>query len=103
MPLVKSGLIKGLAHITGGGLTENTPRMLPDNLAPQYDERALVLPPVFEWLMKTGGVALSEMHRTFNCGIGMVICIDPKDLEIVLSQLMESGEDAFVIGQLVGK
>ncbi len=103
MPLVKSGLVKGLAHITGGGLTENTPRMLPEHLTPQYDETALSLPPVFEWLMKTGGVAISEMYRTFNCGIGIVLCIDPKNLETVLSQLLENGEDAFVIGQLVGK
>lgn len=103
MPLIKDGLIKGLAHITGGGLTENTPRMLPDNLDAQIDYSAIEFPPVFKWLQETGNVATEEMHRTFNCGIGVVLCIAPNDIEIVLERLMDAGEDAFVIGQLVAK
>lgn len=100
MPLIKQGLIKGLAHITGGGLTENTPRMLPNNLIAQIDYEAFELPPVFKWLMETGNVQLSEMHRTFNCGIGMVLCISPNNLEKIMTQLFESGEEAIIIGQL---
>lgn len=103
MPLIKDGLIKGLAHITGGGLTENTPRMLPDNLDVQIDYSAIEFPPVFKWLQETGNVATEEMHRTFNCGIGVVLCIAPNDIEIVLERLMDAGEDALVIGQLVAK
>lgn len=100
MPIIKQGLIKGLAHITGGGLTENTPRMLPDNLIPQIDYSSFEFPPVFQWLQETGNVAIDEMHKTFNCGIGMVLCIAPNDLEIIMSQLFEAGEEAYIIGQL---
>lgn len=103
MPLIKDGLIKGLAHITGGGLTENTPRMLPDNLDAQIDYSSIEFPPVFKWLQETGNVATDEMHRTFNCGIGIVLCVAPNDIEIVLERLMDAGEDAFVVGQLVAK
>lgn len=103
MPLIKSGLIKGLAHITGGGLTENTPRMLPDHLAPEFDYESWELPPVFQWLQEVGHVKTEEMHRTFNCGIGLVLCVDPANLEKTLSALLESGEEATVIGQLVAK
>ena len=103
MPLIKDGLIKGLAHITGGGLTENTPRMLPDNLDAQIDYSSIEFPPVFKWLQDTGNVATEEMHRTFNCGIGIVLCVAPNNIETVLESLMDAGEDAFVIGQLVAK
>lgn len=104
MPLIKANLIKGLAHITGGGLTENVPRMLPDHLTPQYDFEALELPPVFAWFMETGGVELAEMHRTFNCGIGMVLCIAPEDFEAVSQRIIvDWGDEAIVIGQLVAK
>ncbi len=102
IPLIKSGLIKGLAHITGGGLTENTPRMLPDNLTPEYDYEALELPPIFKWLQETGNVSLEEMHRTFNCGIGVVLCVASENIEKVLTELADK-EDAFVIGQLKAK
>lgn len=101
VPLMKDNLIKGLAHITGGGLTENTPRMLPDNLSPQFDYESWEFPPVFKWLQQAGGVATEEMHRTFNCGIGMVLCVGPENLDVVLTRLIESGEDATIIGQLV--
>ena len=103
LPLIKSGAIKGLAHITGGGLTENTPRMLPDHLTPKYDYNAWELPPVFKWLQETGGVSFDEMLKTFNCGIGMVLCIAPEHFQDVTGALIESGDDAIVIGQLVAK
>ncbi|MCU0883123.1 MAG: phosphoribosylformylglycinamidine cyclo-ligase, partial [Hyphomonadaceae bacterium] len=84
-PLLKSGWIKGLAHITGGGLTENVPRMLPDTVQARYDDSALGLTPVFDWLARAGRIETAEMRRTFNCGIGMVLAVAPDDVEAVLA------------------
>lgn len=101
MPLIKEGLIKGLAHITGGGLTENTPRMLPNTLAPEYNMNAWERPGVFKWLQETGGVAEAEMQRAFNCGIGMVLAVSQADCESVLAKLEAANETAMIIGELV--
>lgn len=84
-PLMKARLVKGLAHITGGGLTENVPRMLPDTVTPRFDDAALGLPPVFQWLASTGRIETSEMRRTFNCGIGLVLAVAPGDVDAVLA------------------
>jgi len=92
--------VSGLAHITGGGLTDNTPRMLPEGLVPEFDFEAWDRPTVFKWLQETGGVAEDEMRRAFNCGIGMVLCVSPKNMPSVLDQLEAAGEAAHVIGQL---
>ena len=100
LPLIRSGLVSGLAHVTGGGLTDNTPRMLPDGLAPEFDFEAWERPAVFKWLQETGGVAEDEMRRAFNCGIGMVLCVSPNNMPEVLSKLEAAGEAAHVIGQL---
>ncbi|MEP3654692.1 MAG: phosphoribosylformylglycinamidine cyclo-ligase [Litorimonas sp.] len=100
LPLIRSGLVSGLAHITGGGLTDNTPRMLPDGLVPEFDFNAWERPAVFKWLQETGGVTEDEMRRAFNCGIGMVLCVKPDDMPAVLNSLEEAGERAHVIGQL---
>jgi len=100
LPLIRSGLVSGLAHVTGGGLTDNTPRMLPDSLAPEFDFDAWDRPAVFKWLQEIGGVAEEEMRRAFNCGIGMVICVSPENMPAVLDQLETAGESAHVIGQL---
>ncbi|MEZ5936960.1 MAG: phosphoribosylformylglycinamidine cyclo-ligase [Hyphomonadaceae bacterium] len=100
LPLIRKSMIKGLAHITGGGLTENTPRMLPDNLIPRIDYAAWNLPPVFQWLQDVGGVEDAEMRRTFNCGVGMVLAVDPEQLVEVSMALVEAGEEPFVIGEL---
>jgi phosphoribosylformylglycinamidine cyclo-ligase len=100
LPLLKDGLVTGLAHITGGGLTENTPRMLPKSLKAEIDMTAWPRPAVFNWLQKTGGVAEAEMQRAFNCGIGMVLAVKPDLMNIVLERLEVSGELAWVIGQL---
>lgn len=102
LPLIKSGLISGLAHITGGGLTDNTPRMLPKNLKAEFDMQAWERPAVFKWLQETGNVAEAEMQRAFNCGIGMVVCTKPDSAMEVLSTLEAAGEDAMIIGQLKG-
>ena len=100
LPLIKDGLVSGLAHITGGGLTENTPRMLPKSLKADIDMEAWQRPEVFKWLQNTGGVAELEMQRAFNCGIGMVLAVKPHDMMNVIERLEASGEQAWVIGQL---
>lgn len=100
LPLIRSGQIQGLAHITGGGITENTPRMLPDHLGFEVDYASFVRPPVFTWLQEAGGVAEAEMRRTFNCGIGMIAAVAPADAGAVCAALNAAGEDARVIGAL---
>jgi len=100
LPHLKAGRIKGLAHITGGGLIENPPRAIADGLVPRFDWNAWALPPVFEWLAQTGGVSEHEMRRTFNCGVGLMLIVDPHDLPDVLEGLVRDGEDAFVVGEL---
>lgn len=100
LPLIRAGLIKGLAHITGGGLTENTPRMCPEHLAPVIDRAAWTPPPVFQWLQDAGNVATDEMHRTFNMGIGLVFAVARNDADTVCAKLQEAGETPVVIGTL---
>jgi phosphoribosylformylglycinamidine cyclo-ligase len=100
LPLIRSGRVKGLAHITGGGLTENTPRMCPETLVPVIDRKSWTPPPVFQWLQEAGGVETDEMHRTFNMGIGMVLAVSPDDAESVLADLTSAGESPRVIGAL---
>ncbi len=101
LPLIRTGLVKGLAHITGGGLTENTPRMCPDHLAPRIDRTAWTPPPVFQWLQQAGNVTGDEMHRTFNMGIGMVFAVAATDAEALLANLRDAGETPVIIGDLV--
>ena len=100
LPHLKAGRVKGLAHITGGGLVENPPRAVAAGLVPRFDWNAWTLPPVFAWLQETGGVAEAEMRRTFNCGLGLVLVVDPHDVAEVLEGLVRADEDAFVVGEL---
>jgi phosphoribosylaminoimidazole synthetase len=100
LPQIKAGRIKGLAHITGGGLIENPPRAIAEGLEARFDWAAWDQPPVFAWLQKTGGVAEHEMRRTFNCGMGLMLIVAPEDAPEVLSQLLEAGETAFICGEL---
>lgn len=100
LPLLKSGTVKGLAHITGGGLTENTPRMLPDHLSPILDFDSFTRPAVFAWLQETGGIDEAELRRAFNCGVGMVLCTAPEDADDTIKALNAAGEQAWLIGQL---
>jgi len=101
LPLMKAGLIKGAAHITGGGLIENPPRCIAEGLTPSFDWDAWPVPPVFQWLAETGGISDHEMRRTFNCGVGFILIVAPDHAEDVLAGLLEAGEAAFVCGQLV--
>lgn len=102
MPLIKqSGTIKGLAHITGGGLLENIPRVLPDGAGVRLDATRWQKPPVFDWLRERGDLSPHEMARTLNCGVGMVVICDPANETAVLNQLRSSGETANVIGRAV--
>ena len=100
LPLAKAGLIKGGAHITGGGLIENPPRCIAEGLEPAFDWSAWDLPPVFAWLQEVGGVADHEMRRTFNCGVGFVLIVAAENVEPVLAALLNADETAFVCGQL---
>ncbi len=100
LPLIRSGRVKGLAHITGGGLTENTPRMCPGSLTPKIDRASWTPPPVFQWLQEAGGVETDEMHRTFNMGIGMILAVSPADAASVMADLKAAGEDPRVVGEL---
>ncbi len=87
---IAAGGVHALAHITGGGLIENIPRVLPSGTAVEIDTKAWSLPPVFAWLMRQGSVATIEMARTFNCGIGMVVIVSPDKLQN-LKQILDRG------------
>jgi phosphoribosylformylglycinamidine cyclo-ligase len=100
LPHLKAGRVKGLAHITGGGLIENPPRCIAEGLVAKFDWDAWAMPPVFQWLAETGGVSEHEMRRTFNCGVGLMLVVDTHDLPDVLEGLVRANEDAFVIGEL---
>ncbi len=100
LPLIKAGLIKGGAHITGGGLIENPPRAIAKGLRPLFDWNAWPLPPVFAWLQDVGGVTDHELRRTFNCGLGFLLITAQSDAPAVLAALLNAGEEAFVVGEL---
>jgi phosphoribosylformylglycinamidine cyclo-ligase len=95
---IKTGKVKGLAHITGGGLLENIPRVLPKNLTHDIDYSAWKLPELFQFLKDAGNVEDVEMHRTFNCGIGMVLILDKNDVTQIKEILSQFGEESFEIG-----
>jgi homoserine kinase len=103
LEVVRRGLTKGMAHITGGGLLENIPRMLPDALASEIDAAAWKAPPVFQWLQKAGNVAAIEMARVFNNGIGMVLVVSADKASEAMSVLQEAGEQPVQIGKLVNR
>lgn len=98
LPLLGEGWISGLAHITGGGLLENVPRVLPGNCRAVIDVRSWTFPPLFALLQEGGAIAAAEMARTFNCGIGMVAIVDPNHAQEAIGALEGSGEKAVVIG-----
>ncbi len=95
---IRAGGVHALAHITGGGLTENLPRVLPDELGAQIDLNAWDLPPVFRWMADVGGIAEAEMLKTFNCGIGMIVVCDARRADELTTLLAEAGETVARIG-----
>ena len=100
LTLMQNLTIKGMAHITGGGITENVPRVLPDNVVADIESSSWEMPMLFRWLQEQGNVARQEMYRTFNCGIGMVVIVDKNDADQAISQLEASGESVMRIGQI---
>ena len=99
--LLDKGVIKGLAHITGGGLTDNIPRILPEGTAVRIERGSWPIPPLFELLRKLGNVSDAEMYRTFNMGVGMVIVCAAGDAETIEAHLKERGEECYRIGNVV--
>ena len=95
--------VKGIAHVTGGGLVENVPRVLPDGCRAVLHRHAWTMPPVFDWLQREGGIADAEMHRVFNCGIGMVIVVDAAHADDAIARLRAAGETATRIGEIVAR
>ncbi|MEN6629591.1 MAG: phosphoribosylformylglycinamidine cyclo-ligase, partial [Sulfuricella sp.] len=92
--------VKGMAHITGGGLLENIPRVLPESLMAVLAKDSWEMPPLFTWMQKEGNVAEKEMHRTFNCGIGMAVIVAADQAERAMQLLREAGETVWQIGHV---
>ncbi len=98
---IRAGGVHGLAHITGGGLTENLPRVLPEGLGAQVDLTAWSLPPVFAWLAEQGGISQAEMLKTFNSGIGMVVVVAADQADAITGLLQSEGETVYQLGHLI--
>lgn len=103
LKLISDSPVNALSHITGGGLLENIPRVLPDNCKAVINTSSWDLPPVFKWLKKNGNVEATEMYRTFNCGVGMVIAVPQANAQQNVDMLNELGEQAWVIGEIKTK
>ena len=100
LALMASLEVKGLVHITGGGLVENIPRVLQSHLTAVLDSNAWTMPPLFTWLQEHGGVADAEMHRVFNCGIGMTVIVAKEIADAAIAQLQAAGETVYRIGEI---
>ncbi|MDY0037661.1 MAG: phosphoribosylformylglycinamidine cyclo-ligase [Zoogloea oleivorans] len=96
----RAGLVKGMAHITGGGLLENVPRVLADNLTAVLKKDAWEMPHLFQWLQQAGNVDAQEMYRVFNCGIGMVVIVAKEDADAAAGQLRAAGETVYNLGTI---
>jgi phosphoribosylformylglycinamidine cyclo-ligase len=100
LKLIETMPVKGMAHITGGGLTENIPRVLPAGLTAEIEKNNWDLPPLFQWLQTQGNISDDEMHKTFNCGIGMVVIVDKAYASQAAQLLTSNGEQVFTLGQI---
>jgi len=100
LALIDTVSVHAIAHITGGGLLENLPRVMPDNTCAIIDPTSWQRPPIFDWLQSHGNVENEEMFRTFNCGIGMVVCVSPENVKTALACLTEHGEQAWPVGTI---
>lgn len=101
LALSQAGILKGAAHITGGGLIENIPRILPADCAAILDQSTWSLPAIFEWLQSKGNLSSVELRRTFNCGIGMIVCVAPEHCEEALNLLNKHHETAWIVGKII--
>jgi len=101
LELFKTVPVHALAHITGGGLTENLPRVLPDGLNATINLNSWEFPEIFKWLQEQGNISQADMLTTFNCGIGMIICVDEKDEAETIKTLTQQGETAFSVGEII--
>ncbi|MDH3748659.1 MAG: phosphoribosylformylglycinamidine cyclo-ligase [Gammaproteobacteria bacterium] len=100
LALMQTVTVKGIAHITGGGITENVPRILDDTVHAEIDTGSWKPGAVFDWLAEHGNIEIDEMRRTFNCGIGMIVVTEESDVDVALESLAANGEDAFRIGRI---
>ncbi len=103
LALMSQLTVKGMAHITGGGLVENVPRVLPEATQAVLHRSAWTLPKLFQWLQEKGGVEDAEMHRVFNCGIGMVVIVNAADAAAAKAQLESTGETVYQLGEIVAR
>ena len=93
--------VKGCSHITGGGFYENIPRMLPDGVSAKVNKDSYPVLPIFKLLQKTGGIEEKMMYNTYNMGLGMVLALDPKDVDTAIKAIEEAGEKAYVVGEII--
>jgi phosphoribosylformylglycinamidine cyclo-ligase len=100
LALLKTVSVKGMAHITGGGITENVPRVFSSRLAARFRRSAWPRPAIFDWLQRAGNIDETEMLCTFNCGLGMVLVVAAKDAKRALSGLKRRGEKAWIVGEV---
>jgi len=100
LKLMQALAVKGMAHITGGGLTENIPRVLPVGLTAELDKNSWPLPPLFQWLQQQGNIEAGEMYRTFNCGIGMAVIVAADQAQTAVKLLQAEGEQVYAIGRI---
>jgi phosphoribosylformylglycinamidine cyclo-ligase len=103
LKLMESIKVNALAHITGGGLLENIPRVLPESTSAYIDAASWTRPAIFDWLQEQGNVEQEEMYRVLNCGVGMVLCLDEDKADAALKILQDAGEDAWIIGEIRDK
>jgi phosphoribosylformylglycinamidine cyclo-ligase len=99
LQLLQAADVHAIAHITGGGLTDNIPRVLPQGLGVRLEARAWRRDPIWQWIQHSGAITDAEMHRTFNCGIGMVLLVPPEAADAAIALLGSCGEQATIIGE----
>ena len=101
LALIEKVKVKGIAHITGGGFIENIPRIFPEGIGCEIDTKSYEVPAVFKVMQKRAEITDAQIYNTFNMGIGMVVCVDEKDVNATISQLQSTGEECVVLGKTV--
>ena len=101
LELVQSKLINGACHITGGGVIDNLPRILPQNLGLNFENHNWILPYIYKWFKEQGDISVEEMLKVFNCGVGMVIICRPEKKKVIIKKLKNKNEPFFILGKVV--